>query len=77
MNFKTVWVVAADCRMLPYAAIDYAAYQSRPVLPAAAHLGSSFAHSWFVPQELSREHFNPNQQLQPIEPEHVFPSIDY
>lgn len=70
MNFKAVRVVAADCRTLPYADIDYAAHQSRPVMLAEAYLETSFTQSWFVPQEFDNESFKRNQQ-QPIEPGHV------
>lgn len=62
--------------MLPYsavAAIDYAAYQSRPGLSAASN-GASFTHSWLVPtQELCGVNFKPNQQQNQliVDPGHV------
>jgi hypothetical protein len=65
--------------MLPYsavAAIDYAAYQSRPGLSASngAPLGASFTHSWLVPtQDLCGVNFKPNQQQNQliVDPGHV------
>jgi hypothetical protein len=58
--------------MLPYsavAAIDYAAYQSRP----AGGNGGSFAHSWLVPtQEMCGGNFKPNPQNHlVVDPGHV------
>jgi hypothetical protein len=58
--------------MLPYsavAAIDYAAYQSRP----AGNNGGSFAHSWLVPtQEMCGANFKPNPQNHlVVDPGHV------
>jgi hypothetical protein len=67
--------------MLPFtavAAIDYAAYQSRPGLPA---IGSStaaavaFTHSWLVPNEEFVVNFKADDQHQPqqiLDPGHVF-----
>lgn len=64
--------------MLPYsavAAIDYAAYQSRPGLSSnGAPLGASFTHSWLVPtQDLCGVNFKPNQQQNQliVDPGHV------
>ena len=66
--------------MLPFtavAAIDYAAYQSRPGLPA---IGSSttvaavaFTHSWLVPNQEFVGNFNDDQHQaqQSIDPGHV------
>lgn len=62
--------------MLPYsavAAIDYAAYQSRPGLSSASN-GASFTHSWLVPtQDLCGINFKPNQQQNQliVDPGHV------
>lgn len=62
--------------MLPYsavAAIDYAAYQSRPGLSSGGN-GSSFTHSWLVPtQDLCGVNFKPNQQQNQliVDPGHV------
>lgn len=63
--------------MLPYsavAAIDYAAYQSRPGLSSAINNGASFTHSWLVPtQDLCGVNFKPNQQQNQliVDPGHV------
>ncbi|CRK97342.1 CLUMA_CG010733, isoform A [Clunio marinus] len=65
--------------MLPYsavAAIDYAAYQSRPGLTTSngAPLGASFTHSWLVPtQDLCGVNFKPDQQQNQliVDPGHV------
>lgn len=62
--------------MLPYsavAAIDYAAYQSRPGLSSASN-GTPFTHSWLVPtQEMCGVNFKPNQQQNQliVDPGHV------
>lgn len=61
--------------MLPYsavAAIDYAAYQSRPGMSSSN--GASFTHSWLVPtQDLCGVNFKPNQQQNQllVDPGHV------
>jgi hypothetical protein len=63
--------------MLPYsavAAIDYAAYQSRPGLSQVINNGASFTHSWLVPtQDLCGVNFKPNQQQNQliVDPGHV------
>jgi hypothetical protein len=63
--------------MLPYsavAAIDYAAYQSRPGLSSAINNGASFTHSWLVPtQDLCGVNFKPNQPQNQliVDPGHV------
>lgn len=63
--------------MLPYsavAAIDYAAYQSRPGLSTTINNGASFTHSWLVPtQDLCGVNFKPNQQQNQliVDPGHV------
>lgn len=58
--------------MLPYsavAAIDYAAYQSRPGLSNGAQFGASFTHSWLVPP--AQDLCNVNFTQQPNETGHV------
>jgi hypothetical protein len=56
--------------MLPYsavAAIDYAAYQSRPGLSTTINNAGSFTHSWLVPtQDLCGVNFKANQQHQQL-----------
>lgn len=60
--------------MLPFsAAIDYAAYQSRPPANGASSLGSTFS-SWLVPtQDVCGVNFMPTQQQsqQPLDTGHV------
>ena len=64
--------------MLPYSAIDYAAYQTRTLMHATDNGGSSaaaFTHSWLVPstQDLCGTNFKPNhpQSQQILDPGHV------
>lgn len=66
-------------KMLPYSAIDYAAYQTRSLMHATDNGGSSvgaaFTHSWLVPstQDLCGTNFKPNhpQSQQILDPGHV------
>lgn len=67
--------------MLPFTAvaIDYAAYQSRPGLPAigssTAAAAVAFTHSWLVPNEEFVVNFKADDQhqaQQPLDPGHVF-----
>lgn len=65
--------------MLPYSAIDYAAYQTRSLMHPGDNGGhgaaAAFTHSWLVPstQDLCGTNFKPNHpQSQPIlDPGHV------
>jgi hypothetical protein len=62
--------------MLPYSAIDYAAYQTRSLIHPQEAAGSAFTHSWLVQNSpdlcgagLRNNH---NQQAQQIlDPGHV------
>lgn len=59
--------------MLPYSAIDYAAYQTRSLIHPQEGGGSAFTHSWLVPggQDLCGGNFKPQQPQQIIDPRHV------
>ena len=63
--------------MLPYSAIDYAAYQTRTLIHTSDNGGSgaAFTHSWLVPstQDLCGTNFKPNhpQSQQILDPGHV------